>query len=199
MKIHIKYRTALLSLVLMSTCIVVVYGSDTRGRMLSSPTSQRKQTVGPSAQSKRSIPKLDDEAMRTLVGLNGKRISPLMVYLWYTACQPCDDRLTDIDKIFLEFKNRGLDVALVAIEPLDETKGLLQYLSDHKIVTPTYLLNSFEDDLSNDVFLKDWEAIVPSVFFYDRNGHIIFSETDETHIDYRQLKPRVSDALSKIK
>jgi hypothetical protein len=162
------------------------------------PASQKKQAAL-SNQTARSIPKLTDDAMRTLVGLNGKRTGPVMVYLWYTACQPCDERLADIDKIYLEFKNKGLDVALVAIEPMDDTKELSKYLSEHKIVTPTYLLNSFEEDLSNDVFLKDWEAIVPSVFFYDRNGRIIFSETNETHIDYKQLKSRVSEALAKSK
>ena|SRR5215472_152703 len=146
-----------------------------------------------------SIPKLTDDGMRTLVGLNGKRARPLMVYLWYTDCQPCDDRLPDVGKIYQEFKGKGLDVALVAIEPMDGTEKLSKYLTDHKIQTPTYLLNSFEDDLSNDVFLKDWEAIVPSVFFYDKTGHIVFSETAETHIDYAQLKPRISKALAATK
>jgi hypothetical protein len=187
--INIKSRSTAIGLFLVLACFATVYGNDLQAVAQSSDKPQAKQ----------SIQKLDDDAMRTLVGLNGKRTGPLMVYLWYTACQPCDDKLVDIDKIYLEFKNKGLDVALVAIEPMDDTKGLVKYLYDHKIVTPTYLLNSFEDDLSNDVFLKDWEAIVPSVFFYDRNGHIIFSETDETHIDYRQLKPRLLEALTKIK
>lgn len=137
--------------------------------------------------------------MRELVGLTGKRTRSLMVYLWYTACQPCDQRLADIDKLYLEFRNKGLDMALVAIEPMDEPEALSKYLKDHQIVTPTYLLNTFEDDLSNDVFLKDWEAIVPSVFFYDRKGHLVFSETKEARIDYAQLKPRVTAALSTIK
>jgi len=158
-----------------------------------------QQPTSSSSKNKSSIPKLDDDAMRELVGLTGKRTRPLMVYLWYTACQPCDQRLADIDRIFLEFKNKGLDVALVAIEPMDEPEELSKYLKDHRIVTPTYLLNSFEDDLSNDVFLKDWEAIVPSVFFYDRTGHIVFSETKEARIDYSQLKPRVLQAVSQIK
>src|SRR5262249_23920891 len=68
---------------------------------------------------------LDAAGMRMLLGRRGGRRRPLTLYLFYTACRPCTDRLGDIERLNNEYRDKGLDVALVSIAPMDDRRNLL--------------------------------------------------------------------------
>jgi hypothetical protein len=144
----------------------------------------------------RQVTELDENAIRKLVGIPGGRARPLLLYLWYTACQPCCAKLADVDKIYAEYHDRGLDVALVSISPMDNKDSLSAYLEDHSVRAPAYLLNELDDELAEQIFLKEWEVIVPSAFFYSRSGGVVAAETDAKAIEYSTLKRRAERLLS---
>src|SRR5215831_11028914 len=113
------------------------------------------------AQARRpQVTELDENKIKSLVGIRGGRARPLLLYLWYTACQTCCAKLTDVDTIYAEYHDRGLDVALVSIRPMDNKDSLSAYLEGHNTHAPVYLLDDLDEDLSEQIFLKDWEAVV---------------------------------------
>src|SRR5262249_37771086 len=71
---------------------------------------------------------LDTNGMQTLLGRRGGRRRPLALYLFYTDCRPCTDRLGDIERLYDEYRDKGLDVALVSIAPMDDRPKLLDLL-----------------------------------------------------------------------
>lgn len=131
---------------------------------------------------------LDDNAIKQLIGRSGGRKRPLLLYLWYIACEQCRSRLPDVQRIYNEDQTRGLDVVIVSVNPIDTKENLSKYLLEHKVTVPAYLLDELDDELAEGIFKKDWEVTVPSMFFYDPKGHLIFSETEPRDISYSSLK-----------
>lgn len=143
-----------------------------------------------------TIHKLDEEGIKQLIGRRGGRSRPLLLFLWYTACQLCRERLEDVIRINNEYRERGLDLALVSISPIVNQASLSRFLTENKIGAPAYLLEALEDELAEEIFLRDWEVTVPSVFFYDHRGHLMASETEVKRINYQILKDDAVKLLS---
>lgn len=139
---------------------------------------------------------LNDNAIKQLIGRNGGRERPLLLYLWYTACEQCRTRLPDVQRIYDEDQVRGLDVVIVSINPIDTKEGLSKYLTENKVTVPAYLLGELDDDLAEDIFKKDWEVTVPAVFFYDKSGKVLFAETEIKNVSFDVLK---SDAIKMLR
>ncbi len=139
---------------------------------------------------------LDEAAIKSLIGRGGGRTRPLMLYLWYTACEPCRARLSDVERIYDEYQTRGLDVAIISISPIDHKETLSKYLMENKVRVPAYLLQRLDDELAEDIFKPDWEVIVPSAFFYDVKGHLVSSETELAGISYASLKTDANKLLT---
>jgi len=141
-----------------------------------------------------SIRVLDAEGMRTLLGRRGRRRRPLVLYLFYTACRPCTDRLAEIAGLFTEYGARGLDVALVSIAPMDDQPKMLELLGRIDSNIPAFLLNSLDDDFAEEFFLRAWEPVVPAVFFYNAHGDLEYSEVEADAITFPRLR-RLAEKL----
>jgi hypothetical protein len=115
--------------------------------------------------------------------------------LFYTACRPCTDRLGDIERLFDEYQPRGLDVVLVSIAPMDDPSKLNDVLGRMTEQIPTFLLDKLDDDFAEEFFLRDWEPVVPSVFFYNPRGKLQYSRTDAESISFRSLQRLADDLL----
>jgi hypothetical protein len=134
--------------------------------------------------------------MRALLGRLRPRPRPLVLYLFYTACRPCTDRLGDIERLFDAYQHKGLDVVLVSIAPMDDPSKLTDVLDRMSAQIPTFLLDELDDDFAEEFFLRDWEPVVPSVFFYNPRGKLEFSRVDAESISFRSLQ-RLADELLK--
>lgn len=138
---------------------------------------------------------LDFEGMKTLLGRPGGRRRPIVVYLFYTACRPCTDRLRDLQRLFEDYQIKGLDVALVSIAPMDDAAKLLDVLRPYNTSIPIFLLDSLDDDFAEEFFMPDWEPIVPSVFFYNSAGILQEAEVEADSINYSSLKRHAEKLL----
>ena len=92
---------------------------------------------------------LDSEGMRALLGRLRPRPRPLVLYLFYTACRPCTDRLGDIERLFDAYQHKGLDVVLVSIAPMDDPSKLTDVLDRMSAQIPTFLLDELDDDFAD--------------------------------------------------
>jgi hypothetical protein len=143
----------------------------------------------------RSIQRLDADGMKALLGRRGGRQRPLIVYIFYTACRPCTDHFSDIELLFDRYHVKGLDVALVSIAPMDNAAKLLDALNHFNPAIPIFLLNKLDDEFAEEFLLRDWEPVVPSVFFYNSTGKPEDSEVDAESITYRSLQLRAEKLL----
>jgi len=141
------------------------------------------------------VRQLDSVGMRDLLGRRPGRRRPLVLYLFYTACRPCTDRLGDIERLFDEYQPRGLDVVLVSIAPMDDPSKLTDVLGRMNAQIPTFLLDKLDDDFAEEFFLRDWEPVVPSVFLYNPRGKLQYSRTNAESISFRSLQRLAEDLL----
>src|SRR5262245_37847691 len=146
----------------------------------------------------RAITKLDTVGMKALLGRRIRRRSPLVLYLFYTACQPCTDRLPDVERLFVEYRARGLDVALVSIAPMDDERKLSTALSHIDSGIPAFLLDRLDDDFAEEFLLRDWEPVVPSVFFYSPRGKLQYFELQAQSITYLSLSTTAEKLLGRF-
>lgn len=142
-----------------------------------------------------SITELNDEKIKQLIGRAGGRAKPLMLFLWYTDCQPCRERLPIVERIYHEYAGRGLEVALVSVGPMDNRVKLSRYILDQRLKIPAYLLDDLTDELGEDVFQTDEEIIVPMVLIYNRKGRLIASRTRLEGKHYRDIQTVVEKVL----
>jgi len=144
-----------------------------------------------------TITELDAEAMRALIGRKNDhrgRAKPLLIYLWYTDCGPCQAHFKDVARLWYEYQGRGLDIVAVAISPMDDKEKLTRYFGATPPQVPIYLLKELDDELAEDIFQKDWEVTVPSVFGYDVNGRMVVMLTQIDGDYYAGLK-KAADGL----
>ena len=149
------------------------------------------------------IKDLDSDGMRAFLGRNRSRGRPLMIFLFYSACRPCLDKLAAIQQVSDDFGRKGrevaLDVALVSIRPMDDEVRLAGCIRKSNTHLPVYLLSELNDDIAEEFFLPDWEAVVPSVFFYDQKGRLASSVTDANEINYQALHRRAKKFLGMVR
>ena len=146
-----------------------------------------------------TIQHLDAAGMRTLLGRRGGRQRPLALYLFYTDCQPCTDRLGEIRSLYDEYRDKGLDVVLVSIAPMDDRRKLLDILGHINSHIPTFLLDKLDDDFAEEFFLRDWEPVVPSVFFYTPGGKLKYPETAAESINFPSLQRHAEKLLRELR
>ncbi len=100
---------------LLPTRTATTFGQETKYPIQrnDSKSSGKTRPLKMSPQPTFTISELDDEKMRVLTGRQGGRAHPLLLYLWYTDCQPCRTYFSDVERISREYQGRGLDVVTV--------------------------------------------------------------------------------------
>jgi len=141
---------------------------------------------------------LNAAGMKELLGRRGGRRRPLALYLFYTDCRPCTDRLGEIVRLYDQYRDKGLDVVLVSIAPMDDRSKLLDALGHLNTRMPTFLLDKLDDDFAEEFFLHDWEPVVPSVFFYSPRGKLEYSAPTAESINFVTLQRNAEKLLREL-
>lgn len=117
----------------------------------------------------------------TLSEFEGKVV---LLNLWATWCQPCIEEMPDLNRLYLDYKDRGLIVIALS----DERKEvLLNYLDNHKYT----FLNVYNRQI-------EWiniriGAARPITFLIDRNGIIVDYYTGAR--DYEFFESKIKELL----
>ena len=102
----------------------------------------------------------------TLQGLHGKVV---LVNFWATWCPPCRKEMPDLDKLYQEFKDRGLLILAISDEDISKIQP---FIAEHHYTYPILL-----DPGSNVHKLFVVEGI-PKSFLYDRDGKLAAEAID---------------------
>ena len=97
----------------------------------------------------------------TLSELRGR---PVLVNIWASWCTPCKYEMPTIQKVYEEFKDRGLIVLAVNLTKKDDLTSVLSFIEEYDL-TLTFLL-----DLDGQVEAAYQLRGLPTSFFIDRDG-----------------------------
>jgi len=104
-----------------------------------------------------------DGDMVTLSELQGR---PVLVNMWASWCTPCKYEMPTIQKVYEEFKDRGLVVLAINLASKDSLSSVTSFVEDYDLTFPILL------DLDGKVEEAYLLRGLPSTFFIDRYGII---------------------------
>ena len=105
---------------------------------------------------------LDGETVK-LSDLRGQAV---LVNLWATWCPPCRAEMQSIEKIYIEYKDKGFVVLAVNMTYQDSPEKVSPFVSEQGLTFP--ILLDENGDMANAYQLRS----LPSSYFIDREGVI---------------------------
>jgi peroxiredoxin len=117
-----------------------------------------------------------DYADFTLTELNGKtwtlkeqRGKVVLLNFWATWCPPCRKEMPDLEALYQQFKDQGLEILAVS----DEDAGKVRpFIAQQKVTYPVLLDPGRK---VNELFQIEG---IPKTFVYDRNGKLVSQSID---------------------
>lgn len=109
----------------------------------------------------------------------------IALVFFYNNCSPCIPMLDDLQEIYSQFKDRGVEV--VALNPVDtkmEKEQMLSFVKDHNI---NYYVAQIPKYTVEEMYLVRY---FPTIFIIDKKGRVCFS-----HQGYNTL---FKDKISKV-
>lgn len=109
----------------------------------------------------------------------------VIMAFFYNNCSPCIPVLDDLQEIYSQFKDRGVEV--VALNPVDtkmEKEQMLSFVKDHNI---NYYVAQIPKYTVEEMYLVRY---FPTIFIIDKKGRVCFS-----HQGYNTL---FKDKISKV-
>ncbi|MBQ2376320.1 MAG: TlpA family protein disulfide reductase [Bacteroidales bacterium] len=112
----------------------------------------------------------------------------IALVFFYNNCSPCIPMLDDLQEIYSQFKDRGVEV--VALNPVDtkmEKEQMLSFVKDHNI---NYYVVQIPKYTVEEMYLVRY---FPTIFIIDKKGRVVFS-----HQGYNTLfKDKISKVISR--
>lgn len=112
----------------------------------------------------------------------------IALVFFYNNCSPCIPMLDDLQEIYSQFKDRGVEV--VALNPVDtkmEKEQMLSFVKDHNI---NYYVAQIPKYTVEEMYLVRY---FPTIFIIDKKGRVVFS-----HQGYNTLfKDKISKVISR--
>jgi peroxiredoxin len=132
----------------------------------------------------------------TLNDLNGKKVTlsqfrgkVVILNFWSIWCGPCLAEMPSLNKLYLEFKDKGLIVLAVAEDPAE--KPVKSYIQEKGIAFPILM------DKDKKVYFKYSLFGIPVTFLIDKKGVIIEKFIGERDWSSPQVKEKVVKLFKK--
>jgi peroxiredoxin len=126
-------------------------------------------TIGTTAAPAQGFPAPDFELSTTSGGtihLADLRGQAVLVNLWATWCPPCREEMPAIEKVYNEYKDRGLVVLAINMTYQDDASRVMPFVEEHGLTFPILV------DETGDTGRAYQLRSLPSSFFIDRDGII---------------------------
>jgi peroxiredoxin len=122
----------------------------------------------------------------TLSQFRGKVV---ILNFWSIWCGPCLAEMPSLNKLYLEFKDKGLIVIAVAEDPAE--KPVKSYIQEKGLAFPILM------DKERKVYFKYSLFGIPVTFLIDKKGVIIEKFIGERDWSSPQMKGKISNLLKK--
>jgi thiol-disulfide isomerase/thioredoxin len=112
---------------------------------------------------------IDEKGLQELLRQSQGKV--VLLNFWATWCDPCVEEFPNLTKIAREFRPRGVEVILVAIEEPEEiTRKVKPFLQAQGVTFPTYYKKTRDDEIFINTLDRNWRGAIPATFIYDANG-----------------------------
>jgi thiol-disulfide isomerase/thioredoxin len=141
------------------------------------------------------VTEINEDALKSLLGVGAGRARPLLVNFWATWCGPCRDEFPDLVKIRAQYAAEKLDFVLVSLDdPTDIGTAVPEFLSEVRAVNfPSYLLHAEDDSVAINHVDPTWSGELPATFLYDRSGALVFKH--KGRVKPAELRAALDQAL----
>lgn len=143
-----------------------------------------------------AVTEIDAEGLKRLLQRDADpaKARPLLVNFWATWCDPCRKEFPDLVKVDADYRNRGLDFAVVSGDDVSEIgRGVPKFLREMRAAMPAYLLNTADTEAAINSVDATWGGDLPATFLFDRDGKIVFKHFGQ--IDPAQLRAALDRVL----
>jgi thiol-disulfide isomerase/thioredoxin len=125
-----------------------------------------------------AVTEIDAAGLKQLLqrGDSQQAAQPLLVNFWATWCVPCRKEFPDLVKIGADYRERGLEFALVSADDVSDIKTAVpQFLRDMRATAmPAYLLNATDTEAAIAQVDPAWGGELPATFLFDRQGKLAY-------------------------
>lgn len=132
----------------------------------------------------------------TLNDINGKpvklsqfRRKVVVLNFWSIWCGPCLSEMPSLNKLYLEFKDKGLIVLAIAEDPAE--KPVKSYIQEKNIAFPVLM------DKDKKIYFKYFLFGIPVTFLIDRKGVIAEKFIGERDWSSSEMRSKISKLLQK--
>jgi len=132
-----------------------------------------------------------------LEDINGKKVQlknwfgkgPVIISFWATWCMPCQEELAEYQKLYNEYKERGVQMLAISIDDEKSAAKVKPFVKSRNY-SFTILLDS-NSDAAHEFYVHD----VPNTFLLDKKGNIVFSHHSYKRGDELELKKNIEELL----
>lgn len=110
----------------------------------------------------------------TLIGPSGKKLAlrekrghVVIIHIWATWCKPCKDEFPLFERLYMEFKERGVVFLPVAIDANADIKEITAFAKALGATFDVYLAGT------GDITDKYWTWGVPVTYLVDKKGSMV--------------------------
>jgi len=132
----------------------------------------------------------------TLNDISGKKLTlsqfrgkMVILNFWSIWCGPCLAEMPSLNKLYLEFKDKGLMVIGIAEDPAE--KPVKSYIQEKGLAFPILM------DKERKVYFKYSLFGIPVTFLIDKKGVIVEKFIGERDWSSPQMKEKISNLLKK--
>ena len=130
----------------------------------------------------------------TLKDMNDKAVSlsslkgnVVLISFWATWCPPCRDEMPSLNRLYREFRNRGL--AIVAVSTDRSASLVKDFLGKTPVDFPVLM------DSGSKVARQFKVFSLPTTFLLDRNGAIVQKYLGEEEWDSAKIRDKITTLL----
>jgi cytochrome c biogenesis protein CcmG/thiol:disulfide interchange protein DsbE len=118
---------------------------------------------------------------------------PVLISFWATSCKPCIKELSELQKIYPDYKKKGFEILAVDVDGPRSVSAVKPKVKGLKWEFPVLL------DINKDIYRKYQVLGIPHTVLIDQNGEIRYTHTTYRSGDEKVIQKKIDELLEEQK